>query len=103
VGEVVCSIENEGRALIPGTNVNAEIRTAVVENALVIPKETLRHDSQGDYVFALKGDTLERRSVKKGYSSLTMVQVAEGLGEADAVAMPSDTPLKAGDRVTATM
>ncbi len=79
VGEVVCSIVNEGRTLIPGTNVNAEIRTAVVENALVIPKETLRHDAQGDYVFALKGDTIERRAVKKGASSLTMVQVVEGL------------------------
>jgi HlyD family secretion protein len=103
VGEVVCSIVNEGRTLIPGTNVNAEIRTAVVENALVIPKETLRHDAQGDYVFALKDGTLERRAVKKGASSLTMVQVVEGLSDNDAVALPSDNQLKAGDRVSATM
>jgi HlyD family secretion protein len=103
VGEVVCSIVNEGRALIPGTNVNAEIRTAVVENALAIPKETLRHDAQGDYVFALKGDTIARRAVRKGASSLTMVQVVEGLSDTDAVALPSDKPLKVGDRVTASM
>ena len=103
VGEVVCSIANEGRALIPGTNVNAEIRTAVVENALVIPKETLRHDAQGDYVLALKGGAVERRAVKQGASSITMVQILEGLGDADAVAMPSDTPLRDGDRVTAAM
>ena len=103
VGEVVCSIANEGRALIPGTNVNAEIRTAVVENALVIPKETLRHDAQGDYVLALKGGAVERRAVKQGASSITMVQIVEGLGDADAVAMPSDTPLRDGDRVTAAM
>jgi HlyD family secretion protein len=103
VGEVVCSIENEGRALIPGTNVNAEIRTAVVENALAIPKETLRHDAQGDYVLALKGDAVERRAVKKGAANITLVQVVEGLSDADAVALPSDTPLKAGDRVTAAM
>lgn len=103
VGEVVCSIVNEGRTLIPGTNVNAEIRTAVVENAMVIPKETLRHDAQGDYVFALKGDTIERRAVKKGASSLTMVQVVEGLSDSDAVALPSDNQLKVGDRVSATM
>jgi HlyD family secretion protein len=103
VGEVICSIENEGRALIPGTNVNAEIRTAVVENALVIPKETLRHDAQGDYVWALKGGAVERRAVRKGASSITIVQVVDGLSDTDAVALPSDTPLKAGDRVTATM
>jgi HlyD family secretion protein len=103
VGEVVCSIDNEGRALIPGTNVNAEIRTAAVENAMVIPKETLRHDAQGDYVLALKGGVVERRAVKQGASSITLVQVLEGLGDADAVALPSDTPLKDGDRVTAAM
>ena len=103
VGEVLCAIENQGRELIPGTNVNAEIRTAVVENALVIPKETLRHDAQGDYVFALKGDTIERRAVKKGASSITQVQIVEGLSDADAVALPADIPLKAGDRVTAAM
>ena len=104
VGEVVCSIVNEGRALIPGTNVNAEIRTAVVETALVIPKETLRHDSQGDYVFALKGEIVERRAVKKGrIQHHAWCRLLEGLGESDAVALPSDTPLKVGDRVAAAM
>jgi HlyD family secretion protein len=103
VGEVVCSIANEGRALIPGTNVNAEIRTAAVENALVMPKEALRHDAQGDYVLALNGGAVERRAVKQGASSVTMVQIVEGLGDADAVALPSDAPLKNGDRVTAAM
>lgn len=103
VGEVVCVIGNEGRALIPGTNVNAEIRTAVVENALVVPKETLRHDQQGDYVFLLKGDTIERRGVKRGTSSITQVQILEGVSDTNAVALPADIPLKTGDRVSATM
>ena len=103
VGEVICSIENPGRELIPGANVNAEIRTAVVEGALVIPKETLRHDAQGDYVFALNGETIARRPVKKGASSVTAIQVVEGLADGDAVALPSEIPLKSGDRVAAAM
>jgi HlyD family secretion protein len=103
VGEVICSIENPSRELIPGANVNAEIRTAVVDGALVVPKETLRHDAQGDYVFALNGDTVARRPVKKGASSVTEIQVVEGLAEGDAVALPSDVPLKPGDRVAAAM
>ena len=103
VGEVICSIPNQGRVLIPGTNINAEIRTAVVENALVVPKETLRHDGQGDYVFVLQDGTVARRAVKKGVSSITLVQISAGLAESDAVALPSDTPLKTGDRVTAAM
>jgi HlyD family secretion protein len=100
VGEVVCTIENPGRELIPGTNVDAEIRTAVVDNAVVIPREALRHDAAGDYVFALKDGILERRPVRTGASSVTLVQAASGLAEGDLVAMPTDIPLKPGDRVT---
>jgi HlyD family secretion protein len=103
VGEVICSIENSSRELVPGANVNAEIRTAVVEGALVVPKETLRHDAQGDYVFALNGETIARRPVRKGASSVTAIQVVEGLAEGDAVALPTDLPLKPGDRVAAAL
>jgi HlyD family secretion protein len=100
VGQVLCTVENPGRELIPGTNVDAEIRTAVVDGALVIPREALRHDAGGDYVFVLKGDQIERRPVKPGASSVTEAQIAEGLAEGDAAALPSDTAIKPGDRVT---
>jgi HlyD family secretion protein len=100
VGEVICSIDNREGDLLPGTNVNAEIRTAVAENALVIPKETLRHDAQGDYVFLLRNGAVQRQAVKKGISSITQVQITEGLAEGDDVAPPGDIPLKSGDRVT---
>jgi HlyD family secretion protein len=100
VGEVICLIANPQHELIPGTNVDATIRTAVVDNALVIPKETLRRDTQGSYVYRLQGDTVERRGVRIGVSSISQVQVTEGLAEGDAVALPTDTPLKPGERVT---
>jgi HlyD family secretion protein len=100
VGEVLCTIENPGGELLPGTNVDAEIRTAVVENALVIPRESLRHDANGDYVLGLNGDVVERRNVKTGASSVSLVEIVSGLKDADLVMLPSDTSAKAGDRVT---
>jgi HlyD family secretion protein len=100
VGQVICAIENPGRLLIPGTNIDATIRTGVVEGALTLPKETLRHDASGDYVYLLKGDAIEQRRVKTGNSSVTRIQVSDGLAEGDAVAMPADTPLKVGIKVT---
>ena len=99
VGQVICVIENPGRELVPGTNVDATIRTAVVDRALVIPKETLHHDATGDYVLLLNGDTLVRRTVKTGASSVTRIRITDGLSEGDSVALPSETPLKSGDRV----
>jgi HlyD family secretion protein len=101
VGQVICVIENPGRLLIPGTNVDATIRTGEVQGALTLPKEALRHDASGDYVFVLKSDAMEQCRVKTGNSSVTRIQVTDGLAEGDAVAMPSDTPLKAGMKVTA--
>jgi HlyD family secretion protein len=103
VGEVVCTIENPVRELIPGTNVDAAIRTAVADNALVIPKEALRHDASGDFVFILKGDAVERRAVKTGISTVNQLQVLDGLSESDAVALPSDVPIAPGTRVTPAM
>jgi HlyD family secretion protein len=99
VGEVLCVIGNPGHDLIPGNNVDAEIRTAVAENALMIPKETLRHDVQGDYVFLLRTGVVERRSVKTGISNVTQTQIVEGLNEGDSIALPTDVPLKPGETV----
>ena len=101
VGEVVCAIENPGRDLIPGNNVDAEIRTAAVENALVIPKETIHRDANGYYVFLLHGDTVERRGITTAVSNVTQSQVVDGLNEGDAIALPGDAELKPGQRVTA--
>jgi HlyD family secretion protein len=101
VGEVVCAIENPGRDLIPGNNVDAEIRTAVVENAIAIPKETMRRDAAGDYVFRLNGGAIERRAIKLGISNVTQAQVIEGLAEGDAIALPSESQLAPGQRVQA--
>jgi HlyD family secretion protein len=99
VGEVLCTIGNPSGELATGANVNAEIRTATVQNAVFIPKEALRHDAGGDYVFALTNDRIGRRTVQTGISSITNVQITRGLSGGDAVALPSDTPLNSGDRV----
>lgn len=101
VGEVMCLIENPGRDLIPGTNVDAEIRTAVADNALVIPKEALHHDAAGDYVLLRQGETVQRRAVKAGNSTVNLIQITDGLAEGDQVALPGSVTLKPGDRVEA--
>ena len=101
VGEVLCTIDNPHHVLVPGTNVNAEIRARVVENALTIPKEAMRRDANGPGVFVLAGDTIRWRAVKTGTSSISRVQIADGLAEGDAVALPTDVTLRDGERVRA--
>jgi HlyD family secretion protein len=101
VGEVWCAIENEGDVLIPGTNINAEIRSRVVDKALSVPKEVLRREGNETGVFKLGGDKLVWQPIRIGTSSVTHVEVLSGLVEGDMVALPVDQPVKAGDTVNA--
>ena len=100
VGEVGCVIDNPDRELLPGTNVNAEIQSRVVSNALTIPKEAIRRENDVSGVLLLSGNKIEWRPVKLGVSSYTKAQVLQGLNEGLAVALPTDRPLKGGMRVT---
>jgi HlyD family secretion protein len=100
VGEVPVVIDNPSRVLLPGTNVDAHIRTATVEQALTIPKECLRRDAHGVGVFALRGGSLAWRAVETGVSSVTRVQIVQGLAEGDEVALPTELTLHNGETVT---
>jgi len=101
VGEVTCLIENPNRDLLPGANVNAEIKTDSVENALTIPKEALRREGSRTGVYLLDGERVVWRDVKMGVNNTTRTQV-EGLQDGDAVALLSDKPLKNGMTVRPT-
>jgi HlyD family secretion protein len=99
VGEVQVTIANPNHDLVPGTNINAEIRTNVVNNALVIPKETMHRENGITGVYLLRDDRVVWRPVKVGVASVTRAQIIEGLADNDAVALPSDRTLKNGDAV----
>jgi HlyD family secretion protein len=102
VGEVVCVIDNPDRELAPGANVNAEIRSKVAENVLVVPKEVIRRESNVAGVYVLVGDRLQWRPVQLGVSSVTRTQIVSGIAEGDRVAMPTDRPLSDGMQVRVT-
>jgi HlyD family secretion protein len=100
VGEVMCVIQNPDRDLLPGTNVNVEIRAQAVENALTLPKEAVRKQSGQAGVFVLTGDRLAWKKVALGIANTTRIQV-DGLAEGDLVALSSDKPMKDGIQVKA--
>jgi len=101
VGEVLCLIDNPNHGLLPGTNVNAEIISKVVKEALSIPKQTLHYESRGKGVYKLVGDQLAWQEVKVGVSDVNEIQILSGLAEGDKVALPGDNAVKDGQRVKA--
>jgi HlyD family secretion protein len=96
VGEVICVVDNPSHELLPGTNVNAEIRTEKVENSLTIPREALRRQGNQTGVFVLDGTVVHWRPIRTGAQSVTRVQVLEGLAQGNAVALPTASPLADG-------
>jgi hypothetical protein len=99
VGEVQVTIDNPNHELVPGTNVNAEIRTNEVQNALVVPKECMHRENGVVGVYLLQGDRVKWRPVKVGVASVTRAQIVDGLQEGDLVALPTDHALKDNDPV----
>jgi HlyD family secretion protein len=95
VGEVVCLIENPDRDLLPGTNVNAEIRSESIDNALTIPREAVLRELGQAGVYTLEGDRLVWRTIMLGVNNVNRTQV-DSLKEGDAVALPTEKPLKDG-------
>ena len=99
VGEVGCIIENPERDLLPSANINADIQATSIENAIAVPKETLRRQGSDTGVLLLQGDRVVWRKVGLGISSYTKYQVLAGLSEGDWVALPTEKPIKNGSRV----
>jgi HlyD family secretion protein len=99
VGEVLCTIQNEGHELLPGTNINAFILTQVVDNALTIPKSAVRQEQgKGVYVFQQDG-TVRWTNITTGASDALHVEVTGGLSEGAQVMLPSDVTVHNGDQV----
>jgi HlyD family secretion protein len=103
VGEVLATIDNPELNLIPGTNVNATIRSESVENALTVPKEAIRRQGESTGVFKLQGDnTVVWQPVQVGASSVTRSQITSGLTPGDKVALALDASLNTGQTVQPT-
>jgi HlyD family secretion protein len=103
VGEVLCTIDNPGHELVPGTNVDVEIRTSVVEAAITIPREALRREAAGLGVYVLDGDVIQWRTVQTGTSSITRVAITQGVHDGDSVALPTGETLTNGEKVQPVM
>lgn len=95
VGQVVCVIDNPDRDLLPGTNVNAEIKAESAENALTIPREAIRREFGQAGVYVLSGDHVIWKKITMGIGNTTRAQV-DGLNEGDGIALPTEKPLKDG-------
>ena len=88
---------DSAEGVVPGISAELEIETYLNENCLTIPIEAAKTDRQGDYCYVLTpnedGTYLPVKTyITVGNSSISAVEVLEGLSEGDIVAtsMPAN-------------
>ena len=98
VGEVTCEIANPDRRLLPNVNVNVSIVTARHPDALTVSRESVHELDGKRFVYVIANDKLRSQEVQTGISSLTRVEVTQGLNAGETVAMGAlgSQPLHSG-------
>ena len=99
VGEVVCSVNNEDHQLIPNLDVDVRIQVLSRPRAMLLPRQAVRTDQGGRYVFVVRDQSVERRAIVVDGASATSYSVERGLAEGDRVALPGASELRDGMRV----
>jgi len=75
--------------ITPGAKVQAEIHISRIDEAIAIPNQVLFQGDEGDWVFALEGGDLKKRSVTLGTRGAYRSQVTAGLEPGDEIALHS--------------
>ena len=87
VGEALVSVDDADETLLPNTNVTITVVLKDLKNVLLIPREALRIDNRGDYVYGVANGHLKRIPVTIGALNLMKVQIVSGLRSGDVVAL----------------
>ena len=87
VGQALVSVDDADETLLPNTNVTITVVLKDMKNVLLIPREALRIDDGGDYVYGLNNGHLKRIPVTIGALNLTRVQIVSGLHPGDSVVL----------------
>jgi HlyD family secretion protein len=101
IGEVLCSVDNQKLELLPNVNVDVRILVQEKDNALAVPRATVRTEQGKHYVLVLDGDRLRRREVQLGMSNGTTYEIVSGVSEGDQVALSSNLNIHEGTVVHA--
>jgi len=88
-----------GVVLRPGFLARVSLPLAGNRLVLAIPASAVAVGEEAPYVFVVRGDSVERRTVRTGTTSAAWVEVIEGLAEGDRVVVGGQTTLRTGTKV----
>jgi HlyD family secretion protein len=89
VGEVLISVDDSDGVLLPATNVTVTVTKFSLPNVMLVPREALRSDNKGSYLFLLRDGKLERRAVTMGAINMVSAQITSGVNPGATVVLGS--------------
>jgi HlyD family secretion protein len=95
VGEITCRVNNSDRKLLPNVNVSVVVVTTRAQDVIEVPREAVHAEDGQRFVFEIVNGTLRRRNVQTGISSLTEIEIVQGLAEGAEVALGPVNSLQA--------
>ncbi len=87
VGEVSFTVDNQDLHLLPNVNVGVTIITAEHKDVLTVPREAVRQDDEGSFVYTVVDRELQRRPVQTGISDLTRIELTGGVPQSTQIAL----------------
>lgn len=93
------SFPNQDRRLWPGQFVNVVMTLAIQQDAVVVPSSAVQTSQQGQFVYAVKGDTAELRPVTSGVDYEGMTVIEKGIASGEQVVTDGQIRLFPGAKV----
>lgn len=93
------SFDNKNKHLWPGQFVNVVITLAMLSDAIVVPSEAVQTGQQGQFVFVVKDDIAEIRTVTAGITYQDMTVIEEGLSFGEQIVTDGQMRIIPGGKV----
>lgn len=96
---VEVEFDNHDKQLITGITLGINIVIYETDNALLVPRNIVKQDKEGMYVFVNEGGKAAKRYVKNGVESGIYYQVNEGLNIGDILIVKGSGKLENGSKI----
>jgi HlyD family secretion protein len=79
--------EIDADLMLVGSNLSATLNTGTVEEAFLLPQQSVFYEDEGSFVFVVEGGRSEARRVTLGRRSSTLIEITDGLQAGDRVSV----------------
>ncbi len=80
----------KGNNMVVGLSGDVEFIVEEKNNVLVVPREYVKNSGGNSFVYVMKNGNQEERTVKTGLSTLSQIEIIEGLEEGEEVFLPKN-------------